>query len=86
MFEVLLVTRPQKEGSPYRSRYTKTNRHFPSLPSLFAGLSRVIGYSYYHMIFADGYSLACLLRSVSVASEGLSGPSTKNDKKVLQER
>ena len=43
----------------------------------------MIEYSYSHMIFADGYSLGCLLLSVTVASEGLSGPSTKNDKKRL---
>lgn len=81
---VWISTRTQKEGSPSWSQYTKANRQIPSLPRLFAGLSRVIEYSYYHMIFADGYSLACLLLSVTVASEGLSGSRTKNDRKVLQ--
>ena len=81
---VWISTRTQKEGSPSRSRYTAANRHFASLPSLFAGLSRVIEYSSYHIFFADGYSLGCLLLSVTVASEGLSGSRTKNDKKVLQ--
>lgn len=54
-------TRTQKEGSPYRSRYTKTNRHFPSLPSLFAGCqewlsTHIIIFSLRMVILWDAYS------------------------------